>query len=225
MRLGILNAFPPGEEKINWQDTPVDAYIRFFERASPLFSYVGYDVAKGQFPDTPHDCDVYVITGSPRGVYDSDKWIAGLSEFIHDAYHTGVKLVGICFGHQILANALGGCTEKSEKSWGLGLKPFDIFRGKPWMVDQPKTCSLYFIHQDQVVQLPPNAELLGGSDFCPNALFVIGNQVLGIQGYPEFTAEIMADIFQELEKTIDRKLYETALCSMKNDRPDNQRFA
>jgi len=76
-----------------------------------------------------------------------------------------------------------------------------------------------------VVQLPPNAELLGGSDFCPNALFMIGNQVLGIQGHPEFTAEIMGDIFRALEKTIDQQLYETAICSMKNSRPDNQLFA
>ena len=116
MKIGILDAFPPEElNTVSWNDTPVDAYIRFIESVEAPFEYEGYRVAQGEFPESPEACDAYLITGSPRGVYDSQPWIADLEKFIQDCYQAGIKLVGICFGHQILAHALGGHAEKSEK--------------------------------------------------------------------------------------------------------------
>jgi GMP synthase-like glutamine amidotransferase len=90
-------------------------------------------------------------------------------------------MVGICFGHQLLAQALGGQLVKSEKGSGLGLHSFRISRRKLWMIKQPKQYALYFFHQDQVTRLPPRADLLGGNAFCPNAFFSVGDRVLGIQ--------------------------------------------
>jgi len=222
MKLGILNAFPPEGSKIHWKTTPVDVYIDSFEGGQPPFRYAGYDVARGQFPVSLDDCDAYIISGSPRGAYDSDGWIAELSDFIRAAFQGGKKLVGICFGHQILAQALGGRVEKSKEGWGLGLKSFEIAAEKPWLTANSGQCSLYFVHQDQVIQLPPEAELLGGNEFCPNTLFVIGNQVLGIQGHPEFTPEIMAEILTALKPDIEPPVFEKAVQSVENGAPDNQ---
>jgi len=225
MKLGILNAFPPDENIINWHGTPVDAYIRFLELVQPPFEYVGYDVAGSQFPYSLDACDAYLVTGSPKGVYDADEWIAELAAFIRDAYQAGKKLVGICFGHQILAYALGGHSERSEKGWGLGLKTFDISEQKSWMTPGLAQCSLYFVHQDQVVRLPLGAELLGGNIFCPNLFFSIDDRVLGIQGHPEFSIDMMQDVLAARKNILGKQVYQAAMRSMDNGKPDNQLMA
>jgi GMP synthase-like glutamine amidotransferase len=225
MRLGILNARPLEASRVDWNGTTVEAYIRFFESVNPPFDYVGYKVTQGQFPGSPAECDAYVITGSPRGVYDTDEWIAALGQFIRDSYQAGRKLVGICFGHQILAHALGGHAKKSEKGWGFGLKTFDIIKPKAWMTDKHERCSLYFVHQDQVIRLPPEAELLGGDDFCPNAFYTIDNHVLSIQGHPEFSISIMQDLLALTKEHLEPRAYEMAAQSLNSGTPDNQLVA
>jgi GMP synthase-like glutamine amidotransferase len=225
MKLAILNAINPEKSRVNWNGTPVDAYIRFLNRVPHTFTITGYNVALGEFPATPEAYDAYVITGSPSGAYESDPWIGELSDFIRASYQLGKKLVGICFGHQILAHSLGGHVEKSKKGWGLGLKPFAVNATKPWMSTPTAQCSLYFAHQDQVINLPPEAEHLGGNDFCPNAMYAIGDQVLGVQGHPEFTQSIMQDIFTRQRDLQETEMFKTAVSSLENGRPDNQLFA
>lgn len=220
-RVGILNAIHPEKSVINWGGSPIDAYVRFFEQADAPFEFVGFEVAQGQMPDSTDACDAYVITGSANGVYDLDEWIPALIQFIRDCYQAGKKLVGICFGHQILAHALGGHAEKSDKGWGLGLKQFAISQTKPWMNGSSGKCSLYFAHQDQVMALPPQAELLGGNDFCPNAFFVIEDQVLGIQGHPEFSKSMMEDLLSPKEAELEPVVHDTAVSSLDQGQPDN----
>jgi GMP synthase-like glutamine amidotransferase len=93
------------------------------------------------------------------------------------------------------------------------------------MSGRPEQCSLYFSHQDQVIRLPPEAELLGGNAFCPIALFVIGDQVLGIQGHPEFTAGIMKGILAEKEKTLEPQVHAAAVRSLADGAPENRLVA
>ena len=226
MKVGILNAINALKSEVNWDGTPTEAYIRFLKSGGGNnFSYAGFDVAMGEFPDGVDTCDAYVITGSPNGVYDSEPWIGDLMNFIRDAYIADKKLVGICFGHQVLAHALGGHTEKSTKGWGLGLKPFEVVTQKPWMTEEPGKFNLYFVHQDQVITLPKEAELLGGNSFCPNLMFVMREQVLGVQGHPEFTAPIMDDIMARMNGNVDGGVLETAVSSIHTDTPDNDTFA
>jgi GMP synthase-like glutamine amidotransferase len=221
MKLGILNAIHPDKSQVNWDGSPIDAYIRFFESANAGFEYMGFEVAQGQLPVSPEVCDAYVITGSPTGVYDVDSWIPGLSAFIRASYRGGKKLIGICFGHQMLAHALGGHAEKSEKGCGYGLSTFNIDGSKPWMTGNPKQCSLYFAHQDQVMELPPGAELLGGNEFCPNVLYTIDNRVLSIQGHPEFSTELMRDLVDLAKQKLDSTTHQAAVRSLGNGQPDN----
>jgi GMP synthase-like glutamine amidotransferase len=219
--LGILNAIPFDPDRVVMDNQPVDAYIRFFEQVNPPFEYRGYAVHQGEFPGAPDECDAYLITGSPKGVYDRDPWIAELSQFIRQASDKGRRLVGICFGHQILAHAREGHAENYDRGWGIGRHSFELVRTKPWMNDKPDLCSLYFIHQDQVIDLPPGAERLGGNAFCPNAFYAIGDQVVGIQGHPEFTEHTMRNLLRWYQGKLEPPVHETAVRSMEHGEPDN----
>src|SRR5207253_1128988 len=90
-----------------------------------------FDVAANELPERPGDHSAYLITGSPAGVYEPLAWIAPLSDFIRSAANS--KMVGICFGHQVMAEALGGHVEKSDKGWGAGLHSYDVVLREPWM--------------------------------------------------------------------------------------------
>lgn len=191
MRLGILNAVTPADEAV-FNMPERQSFQRFFDQVPHALTLVEYRVTEGELPMAPHACDAYLVTGSPQGVYDSDPWIPQLADFLRRSYSAGKKLVGICFGHQLLAHTLGGHAEKASGGWGMGLRRFAIVATPSWMTPALPHGQLYFCHQDQVVRLPAAAQRLAGDDFCPNAIFAIGDQVLGIQGHPEFSPEFMA---------------------------------
>lgn len=145
-----------------------------------------YDLQLGQEPRELNECDGYVTTGSKASVYDDEPWIhrfAALTQRIHAA---GVPYLGVCFGHQMMGHALGGRVAKSPNGWGVGVHTFAISKHKSWM--QPETASINVLMscQDQVLDLPPGAEVLGGNHHCPVGIFRVG-RMLGIQGHPEFT--------------------------------------
>ena len=108
-----------------------------------------------------------------------------LEGFLRDA-RGKAKLVGVCFGHQIMAQAFGGRAEKSAKGWGVGLHHYAVGQATPWMDAGPEF-AIPASHQDQVTVLPPGARLLGGNDFCPNGLLAYGDDAISMQGHPEFS--------------------------------------
>ncbi|MCB0034481.1 MAG: hypothetical protein KDE51_10700 [Anaerolineales bacterium] len=224
MRLGILNACSPADEA-EFGTEEFTTFQAFFALAEHNFVLTEYRITEGHFPATPHECDGYLITGSPKGVYDDEPWIKPLEAFINRCYEAQQKLVGICFGHQMLAHALGGRTEKSDKGWGIGLRQFEILEQRPWMNPPLEKGALYFAHQDQVMQLPPNAQLLAGDSFCPNTMFTMGNQVLGVQGHPEFTRSYMGAIVELLRPYMDETTTQEGLASLEQGAADNKVMA
>ena len=124
-----------------------------------------YAVAGGDLPERPEDQDAYIISGSSAGVYDDLPWIEPLKAFLREAKGRA-KLVGVCFGHQIMAEAFGGRVIKSPKGWGVGLHRYDIIQPQAWM-EPVASVAVPVSHQDQVVELPPEARVIGGSAFTP----------------------------------------------------------
>ena len=222
MKLGIISAIKAQESKIDWGGSPVEAYARFLQNSGGSFSYTGYEAAHGELPTAADAHDGYIITGSPNGAYDKDPWIAALQQFIREGYAAQRKFVGICFGHQILAHSLGGHVEKSEKGWGLGLRKHALHKVKPWMAGAAGQMSLYFAHQDQVKRLPANAEPLGGSPFCPVGMYTIEDQVLGIQGHPEFTESHMRDVLKQRRRQGYESDAAAAEATLQKGTPDGQ---
>ena len=148
------------------------------------FEIETFDVQAGPLPD-PAAHHAYLITGSPAGVYDPLPWIAPLQDFIRSA--DGAKMVGICFGHQVMAEALGGHVEKSDKGWGAGLHHYRVIRGEPWM-DDARSIGAPASHQDQVVVQPPNTDIVATSPFTEfAALAWTDRPAISFQFHPEFS--------------------------------------
>jgi GMP synthase-like glutamine amidotransferase len=149
------------------------------------YEWASYDVQAGQYPDHPEDCDGYVLSGAAAGVYDGDPWIGELLTFLRAA-RGRAKLVGVCFGHQAMAQAFGGQVIKSPKGWGIGLHTYGVAAHRPWM-DHAPAFALAASHQDQVVELPPGATVLAGSDFCQmGTLAYDDGMAISCQLHPEF---------------------------------------
>jgi GMP synthase-like glutamine amidotransferase len=149
------------------------------------FDFTDFDVRAGALPPAADACAAYVVTGSPSGVYDDDAWIADLRAFLVAAKGRAA-LVGVCFGHQIMAQAFDGQVVKASKGWGIGLHAYAVRGPEPWMEPGP-IIAAPASHQDQVVALPPGARVLAGSDFTPNGMLAYDDQpAISIQLHPEF---------------------------------------
>ncbi len=167
------------------------------------------------FPQTVDDYDGYLITGSAYGVYDEVPFIPKLMKFIQDIFDTGKPLVGICFGHQIVAHTLGGHAAKFKNGWGIGTMPIKMVGKADWIPADIRQVDLIHVHQDQVITLPPDAVRLAQSDFCQNAAFAIGTQVFAIQGHPEFTPAYTSALIDIREDKIGKELAATARNSLR----------
>ncbi len=186
MKIGILETGLINEKLIDRYDPYPVMYAALLDRARQDLQYQTYSVIRREMPASIHDCGGWLITGSRHGVYESLDWMLELQVFIRELERASVPLVGICFGHQIIAQALGGEVVKSDRGWGVGLHSYRIDVAQEWMGDAPGQVGIYTFHQDQVVEKPPVAKVFSSSDFCPYAGLGYGDSIITIQAHPEF---------------------------------------
>lgn len=224
MKIGILETGRPPEPLIGEFGTYVDMFGQMLVAGGVSAQMRAYDIQALELPEAPEDHDAYLITGSAAGVYEDLAWIEPLKGFLNAAKGRA-KLVGVCFGHQIMAEAFGGKVIKSPKGWGLGLQAYEVRAYEPWM-DHAATISVPASHQDQVVEPPPGARVIAASGFTPLAALAYGDQpAISIQPHPEFSpAYASALIERRLETVLSEDQGRAAMETL--TRPnDNQRVA
>lgn len=189
LTLGVLLCDSVDPARLHIAGDYHEMFAELFRRHAPPEIEVTlrfYDVVAGEFPARFDECAGYLTNGAGASVYDPDPWIARLEEYLRTMAGAEVKLFAICFGHQMIAKALGGRVEKSERGWGLGVHRVTIDHHEPWMIPAADSFHIVKSHQDQVTELPPEAVVLASTPHCPVELFRCGSLV-GIQGHPEFS--------------------------------------
>ena len=189
-------------------------FAALFERHAPDLKLQPFDVCNGEFPASMDACDAYLATGSRFSADDDVDWIHSLKDFVRRLRRADKPFVGVCFGHQILAEALGGKVVKAEQGWGVGVHNIEIGGHDAWMRPERRECGLQFMHQDQVVRLPESGVALGASDHCPVAMFRVGERMLGIQAHPEFSKDYSEALLLDRVERIGEAKARAALSSL-----------
>ncbi len=182
MKIGILQTgYPPDSARPAFGNY-ADAFKRLLSEYE--FEFSDWACLDGEFPPSVDSADGWLITGSKFGAYEKLPWIPTLESFLRSAYENSVPIAGICFGHQILAQALGGTVEKYEGGWSIGRVDYHFEE-----IDKP--VPLYAWHQDQVIDTPSDATTVASTPFCKHAALRYGNKAFTVQPHPEFSPEYM----------------------------------
>jgi GMP synthase-like glutamine amidotransferase len=224
MRIGILQTDEVRPEFVPEFGEYPDMFASLLGAADASLEFVVYDVEHGQYPDDIDEVDAYLITGSKSSVYEDKEWIRRLSVFVCQIHERRKKLLGICFGHQLVAQALGGKTEKSAKGWGVGAHVAAFSELPAWHDQQAREFHLLVSHQDQVTTPAPGSTVLAGSDFCTNAVCQLGDHILTFQGHPEFVREYSEILLNLRREIIGEDNYRTGMQSL-NQPLDRERVA
>lgn len=183
MHIGILECGPVLPELAARHGSYGDIFARLL--AAPGRRFSAFAVHDMVFPSGTGAADAWVLTGSRHGAYDDLPFIAPLEAFIRTARGAGTPMLGICFGHQIMAQALGGRVSRHPGGWGFGRQVYHIAG--------PGRVALSAIHQDQVTHAPEGAAVIGHNAFCALAALRYGNWGLSVQAHPEFGPALMGD--------------------------------
>ncbi|MBC6443350.1 MAG: type 1 glutamine amidotransferase [Rhodobacteraceae bacterium] len=192
MRIGILQTGPVPGELVPKFGQYGDMFRRFLSGHG--FNFRVYDVNATELPAAPDECDGWLITGSKYGVYEHHPWIAPLENHIRAVHIARLPMAGVCFGHQIIAQALGGRVRKFSGGWSVGRVEYDFADGR--------TVPLFSYHQDQVTELPEGAHASASSGFCRYAGFTIGHHITTLQPHPEFTPGYMTGLLEHRAKGV-----------------------
>lgn len=224
MILGILKTDAVRPQWVDDFGEYPDMFVELLRRADPTLQFRVYDVEEGEYPADIEEVDAYLITGSKSSVYDDKPWIATLMDFVRELHQRRKKIVGICFGHQLIAHALGGKTEKSHKGWGVGLHTHHFHDMPDWHDQQDSALNILVTHQDQVVVNAEGARVLAGSDFCENAVCQIGDHILTFQGHPEFVPAYSREIMDFRREILGEDTYADGVASLEVP-PQRERVA
>jgi len=227
MHIGLLETDVLYDDLINEYGSYGLMFEKYFSQLDnsqlddSALEFVYYQVQQGELPLFLDECDAYVITGSKAGAYEDHEWIAPLSTWIREADQAKTKVLGICFGHQLIAQALGGKVEMSDKGWGIGVRSLITTPVSPFSQSLPKYLDLIYSHKDQVVELPASATNFLSDAFCPHAAYTIGQHIVSFQGHPEFSAVYSERLLSRRAEVIGEPTYSKGIHSLRQSTDAN----
>ena len=191
-----------------------DMVIALFRQIDPNLEFVVHDVEREHYPEHTDGVDAWLITGSKASVYEDQRWIHMLEAFVRRLHRERRVIIGICFGHQLVAQALGGKTAKASAGWGVGVHTANWYHKPQWLDLDADQFSLLVSHQDQVTIPAEGSIVLGGSQFCPNAVCQVGSNVLTLQGHPEFTSAYSRELMDFRRERLGEASYQQGIASL-----------
>ena len=201
-----------------------DMFANVLLAVEPDLILVTYEVVDGEYPADLDEVDAYIITGSKLSVYDDVPWVRQLKGFVVQLHEAKKKLIGICFGHQMVAEALGGKTLPADSGWCVGVHAIEPTEDAARYGLSSSTIRLRSNHRDQVATLPTGGKLLASTKACPIASIGLDDHILTFQGHPEFSEGYARALLNMRRDILGEELYQTAIRSLKTE-TDNLQVA
>lgn len=215
MRVAIIETGrAPGRLSEDYPLYP-EMFAQLLGEADAGLSFETVKLVDGEVLPDPAACEAVVITGSPAGVYDQTPWMDPLRDFVRGAFRVKTPMVGVCFGHQIIADAMGGDVRKSDKGWGVGRHTYEVLEHRAWMAGAGARVSLAVSHQDQVITPPAGAVTLARSAHTDHAVLVYEDApVMSVQGHPEFGDDFVAALYAARRGRLSDEQVDGAIASL-----------
>jgi len=217
MKIGILNtdAVKP-EFAVKFGEYP-EMFGELLSAANSELELITYEVVANEYPADIDEVDAYIITGSKLSVYDDVPWINQLKDFVRKLNKAKKKTIGICFGHQLIAEALGGKTSKADQGWCVGVHAGTLSDDASDYGIAGSKFQILSNHQDQVQELPIGGKLLASTEACPIAMTAVDNHILTFQGHPEFTKPYARALLDMRREIFGEALYQKAVNSLQEE--------
>jgi GMP synthase-like glutamine amidotransferase len=194
-----------------------DMYGEMMRAAEPSIRTRTYDVVGGELPDSPLECDAWVITGARYDAYRDEPWIVALRTFIAGVVEHRSRLVGVCFGHQAVAHALGGKAENTG-TWKAGPQLLHV-DDTPWF--EGGAVRVYAMHQDVASVIPPGARTIASGATAEHPMFLVGDNILCIQDHPEYDAAYISGLVEARRPRMGDEVTDAALATIATESVDN----
>ena len=182
-------------------------FVRLFKDAGAHWTYDIFSTQRGEYPASFDDYGAVLLTGSEADSFSDAPWVVALRRRVKQLLVQRKKMVGVCFGHQLIGLCMDAPVARAPQGWGEGRMTYDWLRSDlPYCQDR-KQIALLASHQDQVLELPKGAKLVASSDFCPVAAFTVGNEVFCVQAHPEFDAGFSQYLLNEQRGRMGEEKY------------------
>ena len=192
-------------------------YPDMFHQVARDMIFDVFNIYENHFPKNVKDYDGYFVNGSSKSVYDDIPWIGRLKDFVQTIYKVNLRFAGICFGHQMLAEALGGKVNRAPSGWCVGAHEFEVIQQEDWMQPFQSNFRVLMTCHDQILELPENSTVLAKSSKCPVGLYRVGENMLGIQGHPDFPRSYLTELMKGRVELLGRKTFESGIRSMQQE--------
>ena len=226
IHVGIIETGHPAEAIVARYGSYPHMFRDYFSARNDMDFY-SFSVLENQPLPSAKKCDAWLITGSAAAAYDEHVWLPPLREFVRNAISSNHPILGICFGHQVMAQAMGGVVQKSVKGRGIGVHQYDLTPEGEALLPGKHQINLIAAHEDQVVTPAPEGRLLVTSPFCTYAGFAYGTSALSLQGHPEFSPDYERDLIKQwqIRSPTDEATVEQAMKTLDTMKTDSKSIA